>query len=320
MKRFITAVLLLFWPPLVLATNGDFSNWLIQLRQEALQKGITAATVDQALSGVQPVERVVQLDRKQAEDVLPVSTYLAQMVTPEKIARGQRLLREHRTLLNGIAKRYGVHVHYLVALWGIESDYGRRQGSMPVIQSLVTLAYDSRRADYFREELINALRILDQAHIPLERMTGSWAGAMGQVQFMPSSFLNFAVDYDGDGRKDIWDSPADALASAARYLAENGWQQGVGWGEKVVLPRRFDQRLAGREHKKSLRDWRRLGVRGIDGPNSLQASLLLPDGIPGPAYLVYDNYLVLLKWNRSTSFAMAVGHLAQQIYALDRKG
>ncbi len=326
-RLFIRCLLLTFFciPTTATANLPDFTAWLAQVRAEALARGISPATVAAGLDGLTPLAYVIEQDRKQMprsdgkKRTGMYSRYLQRVMPPQKIERAKARYLERRELLRRIEADFGVPGHYLVALWGIESHFGDHQGKTPVIQALATLAYDGRRGDFFRGELFRALEIIDQGHIQPERMIGSWAGAMGQVQFMPSSFMNFAVDFDGDGRKDIWSNEGDALASAANYLATNGWRSGEGWGERVVLPKGFNSRLSGMDTRKTLAEWRRLGVRDIDGPGHLQASLLLPDGTGSPAFLVYDNFRVLLHWNRSKAFALTVGHLAHRLYALERK-
>ncbi len=301
-------------------TTTDFSAWLETIRQEAKQQGISSTTIQLALSDLKPLEQIIQLDRQQLKGRrATIDSYLKRVLPPKKINQAVRYYQDNHKLLKQIEKDYNVPGHYLVALWGVESDFGGNQGKTPVVSALATLAYDGRRADFFRGELFNALTILDHGHITPLKMKGSWAGAMGQVQFMPSTFLQYAVDFDNDGHKDIWTNRADALASAANYLKSIGWQQDQGWGEKVTLPRHFNNKLAGLPIRKSLNEWKRLGVRDVDGPGHLHASLLLPDGPGKPAFLVYDNYRVLLKWNRSTSFALKVGYLAHRIYAENRK-
>ena len=234
-----------------------------------------------------------------------------------RVEKGRQRLRENRALLVEIGRKYGVQPRFLVAFWGIETDFGRHTGGFRVIPALATLAYDGRRSAYFRRELLNALEILDQGHIALSDMVGSWAGAMGQSQFMPSSFVTFAVDYDGDGRKDIWNTKADVFASAANYLSRVGWKGDQTWGRPVRLPKGFDTGLASLKIRKRLSAWQRLGVRRADGGDlpkrDLMASVVLAEGPGGPAYVVYDNYHAILKWNRSTFFALAVGSLAEQI-------
>lgn len=294
-----------------------FEAWLQALRREALSQEISAATLDAALTDAGLIPRVVELDRRQPESTLTFEQYLSQAVPPRRVLTGRHQLADNRELLEAIGREYGVQPRFIVALWGIETDYGRLTGGFPVVNALVTLAYDGRRSGFFRGELLNALRILDQKQIPLQDMTGSWAGAMGQIQFMPSSFLQFAVDYDGDGRRDIWNSRADALASAANYLARSGWKGDQTWGRAVQLPPHFDAALIGSQTVKPLSDWQALGVRRADGGDlpggNLPASLIQPGGPEGTTYAVYQNYQTLLKWNRSDYFATAVGTLADRI-------
>lgn len=301
------------------AAREDFAVWLEGLRAEALSRGISSETLDAALSGVEPIARVIELDRSQPEFTLSFDQYMARMVGPARVLEGREKLAENRALLDAIGARYGVPPRFVVALWGIETSYGRHLGSFPVIASLATLAYDGRRVDYFRKELLDALEILDEKHIAPEAMIGSWAGAMGQSQFMPSSFLRFAVDYDGDGRADIWNDTADVLASAANYLAQSGWKRGETWGREVVVPDGFDPTLAGLEQSRDLSEWQALGVRRYDGGDlpeePVSASLIMPEGIAGPAFLVYDNFRTILTWNRSQLFGIAVGWLADRIAA-----
>lgn len=297
------------------ADSEAFAAWLTQLRSDALAAGVSAGTLDTALAGVHaPESQVLEKDRTQPEQIISLRDYVRARVTDERIAEGRAMLHRYRTWLGRIEKQYGVQKRFLVALWGIESSYGRHPGERPVIASLVTLAYDDRRGDYFRKELLTALQILDQGHVSLARMHGSWAGAMGPFQFMPSSFLHYAVDADGDGRKDIWGSVPDALASAANYLAKARWQKDQTWGRGVTLPKPFDAQRAGLGSPRSLAGWQQLGVRRSDGralpQRRLSAALIIPDGPQGPAFLVYDNFRVLLRWNRSHAFAVTVGSLA----------
>jgi len=299
--------------------SPDFQAWLSDLRTEALARGTSAATLDTALSDIVPIPRVIELDRRQPEFTLSFDEYLTRVVSERRVRLGRRLLAENGRLLDAIAEQYRVQPRFIVALWGIETDFGRLTGGYPVVDSLATLAFDGRRSTFFRQELLIALQILDEGHIGVDDMKGSWAGAMGQVQFMPSSFQRFAVDYDGDGRRDIWSSRADALASAANYLANSGWRSDQTWGRPVRLPRDFDHALVGRDAVRPLSEWQALGVHRADGrrlPRSeLSASLIQPGGPGGPTFLVYDNYRTLLKWNRSDYFATAVGTLADRIRA-----
>lgn len=299
------------------AQSQPFEQWLADLRQEALTKGVRAATLDSALNGIAPIPRVVELDRKQPEFSLTFQQYMDRVVPVARVEKGRRLLAENRALLDRIGKQYGVDPHVLVAFWGIETDFGRVSGGFQVVPALATLAYDGRRSTYFRGELMNALKIIDQGHIKAADMMGSWAGAMGQCQFMPSSFLNFAVDQDGDGRKDIWTTKADVFASAANYMARSGWKDDLTWGRPVRLPKGFDPALADLKVHKPLGDWQHLGVRRIDGgnlpPRDLKASVVFAEGPGSPAFLVYDNFEAILKWNRSIFFAVAVGSLADRL-------
>ncbi|WP_020674513.1 lytic murein transglycosylase [Geopsychrobacter electrodiphilus] len=300
------------------AVPQDFGPWLQDLRNEALAAGITKKTLDRALKGIKnPLPRVLELDRNQPEFKQSTQEYLAARVNSKRVAAGKVMLRRYPTWLGRVEDRYQVQRSFILALWGIETGYGRHSGSFSVIEALATLAHDGRRADYFRGELLNALRILDARHIRLKRMKGSWAGAMGQCQFMPSAFLKHAVDADGDKHINIWGSVPDVFASTANYLAQAGWQPEQGWGEAVTLPPDFDASLAGLDTRQTVERWHSLGVMRPDGKAfstpQLEASLILPDGDKGPAYLVYDNFRVLRKWNRSNAFAIAVGTLADRI-------
>jgi membrane-bound lytic murein transglycosylase B len=303
----------------VTQAEAGFSGFLATLRAEALEKGIRAETLDSALADVRLIDRVIELDRKQPEFTLSFAEYRDRIVSDARVEEGRRKLAENRALLAEVEKRFGVQPRFIVALWGIETAFGKNTGGMPVVSSLATLAHDGRRSKYFRTELLNALTILDQGHITPSAMIGSWAGAMGQCQFMPSTFLKFAVDWDGDGKRNIWTNRADALASAANYLAGEGWRGDQTWGRAVRLPAGFDTKLLGLETRKSLGEWNELGIRGSDGKplpaRDLNASIILAEASKGkgPAFLVYDNFGTIMKWNRSTFFALTVGHLADRI-------
>ncbi len=314
---FLLIALFLLLSQGALAREGpqDFAAWLGQLRDDARSAGISQKTLDAALVDlVAPDPQVLERDQNQPEKSQSLQDYVATQVNQERIAEGRLMLSRYPFWLGRVERKYRVQQRFLVALWGIESIYGRYPGKRPVIAALVTLAYDGRRGDYFRSELLEALKILDAGHVPLSRMQGSWAGAMGPFQFMPSSYRHYAVDADGDGRSDIWESVPDALASAANYLAKAGWKNDQTWGRLVKLPKKFDYALAGLETRLPLSRWQALGVRSSNGAalprRDLQASMILDDGPAGPAYLVYDNFRVLRKWNRSNSFAVAVGTLA----------
>ncbi len=294
-------------------TNADFESFLLDLRGEALDFGVSLETLEAAFVDLSPIARVLELDRRQPEKTRTFTEYMAQAVPEWRVEVARRKFREQEPLLRRIEADYGVEPRFLVALWAVESDFGRLTGGFPVVGALATLAYDGRRSDFFRRELLEFLRLVDQGRISGTAVTGSWAGAMGQVQFMPSTFRSYSVDYDGDGRPDLWGSQADALASAANYLAGVGWWSGRSWGQQVRLPERFDRRLAGLDREKTLGEWRALGVRGVKGPAHWKASLLLPEGPTGPCFLVEQNFRNIMRWNRSTSFALAVGRLADRI-------
>jgi len=294
----------------------DFASWLDVFEAEARGKGISQATLDAAFDGVKPLPRVIELDGKQPESKLTFGQYQERIVSAARIKRGRAMLVENRKLLARTTGPYGVPPQVVLALWGIETDSGRLTGGFNVFAALATLAHDGRRSAFFRNELLNALTILEENHLPAERMTGSWAGAMGQCQFMPSSFLKFAVDGDADGRRDIWSNRADVFASAANYLAQVGWKADQPWAWPARAPTGLDTALASLDISKTGAEWAKLGVKPLRGSlGSGRVSLVLPDGAGGPAWLVGDNYHAILRWNRSTYFAMAVGSLSERIVA-----
>ncbi len=302
------------------AAGNAFESWLEGVRREAAKVGISAATIAGALGNVTPIPRVIELDRRQPESTMRFEDYLARVVSEARVRKGRARLRRHRELLDRVGAKFGVQPRFIVALWGIETNYGAITGGFPVVGALVTLAHDGRRSSYFRKELFNALKILDGGHISVEEMKGSWAGAMGQSQFMPSSFLALAIDYDGDGRRDIWTTRADVFASIANYLARNGWRQDITWGRGVRLPPGFDPGHVTLDRNRRLGEWQALGVRRLDGRDlprrDIGAALIRPDRDGGgPAYLVYKNFHALMKWNRSKFFGIAVGRLSDRIAA-----
>lgn len=317
--RAIAVFMVLFFATSASASEpDDFARWLESVKAEAVKRGFKESTV-RALDSVQHIPRVLELDRGQPEKKLTFEQYRAIVVSPERVERGRALLAEHREVLERVAERFGVQPEFIVALWGTETKYGTITGSYPLLSALATLAHDGRRSAYFRHELFNALRILDQGHIAPEAMLGSWAGAMGQCQFMPSTFLRHAADFDGDGRKDIWGTQADVFASAGQFLSRLGWKRGEPWGHQVTLPAKLDDRLFDKKLAKTNRQWRALGVKSAAGgtPEAphRKATLIRPGGDDGPAYLVHANYHVLLGWNRSKYFATAVGLLADALVA-----
>lgn len=311
-------VFLLLFLPLNAFAAEPFEQWLAGVKRDAAAQGISQQTIQAALSGVQPIERVIELDRKQPEGTMTFAKYRKRVISDARVRKGRILLKEHAAALNAASERFGVPPQYIVALWGIETSYGGYTGGFKVVDALATLAHDGRRSEFFRKELMNALKILEAGHIHPRDMKGSWAGAMGQNQFMPSSFHAFAVDGNGDGRRDIWTSLPDVFASTANYLSKSGWREDERWGRAVKLPAGFSKTLISRDIKKSLAEWQRLGVRlpngaGLPQVADMKASIVTPDGIGGPAYLAYNNYDVIMKWNRSTYFATSVGLLADLI-------
>jgi membrane-bound lytic murein transglycosylase B len=332
---FLAAALSLGLPQIATAqapSSKSFQAWLDDVRAEGVKRGISTETLDAALTGLTPIERVIKLDRRQPEFVQTFQQYVDKRVNDWRIQTGRERFATHAALLKEVGGRFGVQPRFIVALWGIETNFGRHTGGFSVVRALATLAFDGRRSAYFRKELFNALTIIDQGHISASEMKGSWAGAMGQSQFMPSSFLSYAVDYNGDGRRDIWGTTADVFASAANYLKKAGWQDDQTWGRKVNLPEGLAARIEEFMPKsrprgcralrkltvtKKLSEWQALGVRRADGSalptRDLEASLIVPDGPGGPAYLVYRNFRTTLRWNCSISFAAAVGILADRI-------
>ena len=314
-------------PVLPVETPPPFSEWLTALRAEAIDRGISAALVERALTDIQPIEQILERDRTQAEFTLELDRYLARRLTTPTVRRARQMHMKHRPLLQRIEKQYGVSSRVLVAVWGLESNFGRFSGVRPTIPALVTLAYDPRRGAMFRDELFNALRIVDRGDIELERLKGSWAGALGQPHFMPSSYLEYAQDFDEDGRKDIWASQADVFASIAFYLQKHGWDSGQSWGREVrvspivqkailAIPRRDAgcraQRLM--TDPRPVNEWSKLGLLTTSGkplPRSGMPASLVEAG--KRTFLLYDNYEALLGYNCAHSYALSVGLLADRL-------
>lgn len=308
-----------------------FDDYIAGLKKEALSKGFDAELVEQAFANLTYKEKVVKADKNQPEFVQTLDTYLPKRINKWVVNRANKLYQAKKELLNEIGMKYGVQPRFIVALWGLESSFGKHRGKMPVIASLVTLAYEGRRESLYRPQIFKALQIVQEGEISLAQLKGSWAGAMGQTQFMPSSFHRYAVDYDGDGKRDIWNTEADVFASIANYLKTEGWNDDLTWGREVVLPEAFDIANAipvntrGRSNwltqwaktQKSLSDWKALGVMRLNGKpipvRNIDAALLFPDDEKGRAFLAYDNYKVLMHWNRSYYFVTSVGVLADQI-------
>ena len=315
--RFLLATAIFLSVNLPATAQSAFDTWRQGFRATALAQGISPRLFDTALQGVTPNQDVIGFDRFQPEFSKPIWDYLDTAVSQSRIREGRRNHRRLRRLLRQIETRYKVDSEIVTAIWGLESNYGQNRGSIYTIEALATLAYDGRRARYGTRQLIAALKILQAGHVAQADMVGSWAGAMGHTQFIPTSFLALAVDYDGDGKRNIWaDDPADALASTANYLHQNGWVQGQPWGVEVVLPAGFDYSVADINNRQNARHWRGLGVRRADGgtlPNYSEASLLLPAGAGNPVFAVYKNFRVIQRYNQSVSYAMSVGNLADRI-------
>lgn len=295
-----------------------FSAWQADFRREALSKGIEADLFDRAFSGVTPDPDVIRADRSQPEFSRPIWAYLEGALSNLRVAGGQRRLRDEATTFDAIEQRYGVDRHILTAIWGLESNFGQNMGSREVIRSLATLAHEGRRPAFAHDQLLAALDILQHRDIEPSGMLGSWAGAMGQTQFIPTTYNQYAVDFDGNGRRDIWNSSADALASAAHYLKASGWQSGQRWGQEVRLGADFDYALADPSVKKSVSEWQALGVRPAVADSfaaeltDKQASILLPAGYRGPAFLLLHNFSTIMRYNNSTSYALAIGLLSDR--------
>jgi membrane-bound lytic murein transglycosylase B len=301
------------------ADAENFQPWLESFSARARQQGISDTTVAEFTQNAEFLPRVIDLDRKQPDLKKTFDEYLKIVVPKRKIKEAKQKFEENRDLLEEIGEKYKVQPRFIVALWAIESDFGKNTGGFSVVNSLATLAYEGRRAEFFEKELINALKIIDQGNIDMPEMKGSWAGAMGQTQFMPSSYLELAVDYDGDGKKDIWGTRDDAFASIANYLSQRGWDNTSTWGREVKLPKNFDTKLIGKNIEKNIKEWQSLGVRKIDGGNlllkhNIKAALIRPEDDNDRTYLVYyPNYKTILDWNRSLYFATAVGIIADGV-------
>lgn len=305
-------------PRPLLAQTQTFPAWLAEFRAEAAATGISEATLKRSLDGLQPLERVIELDRDQPEFTQTFWGYMEPRISDQRIAGGQVKLAENSKVLAEVEGQHGVAAEVLMAFWGLETNYGGYMGDFPVIQALATLAWDERRSAFFRAELLNALKIVDAGHIWPEGMIGSWAGAMGHFQFLPSTFLAHATDHDGDGRADIWNNYPDAFASAATFLQRSGWKTGQPWGFEVTVPASFPWEESGADNRQPVSRWQALGVRLAQGGGDLpyqseKGALLLPAGWKGPSFVVLPNFFTTLRWNNSHLYAISVGHLADRI-------
>lgn len=299
------------------SAQSDFRDCLQNIRTDALHQGVPAAVIDKAFQGLTPDKKVIDLDSRQPEFTLTYAKYIGQSVTPDRIAKGMQKVAQYKGLLAQLEREYGVPGQYLVAFWGMETNYGTYMGDFSVVRSVATLACMTKRVAFFSNETVQALRILAMNHMTTQQMKGSWAGAMGNMQFMPSTFTRYAVDRDGNGRIDIWNSMPDAFASAANFLRGIGFRPGLPSSDEVTLPQGFPLEQADTTVEKPVRAWAAMGVKRAGGaplPASDEpASILLPAGWRGPAFILYPNFKAVMNWNRSTLYALAVGILARQI-------
>ena len=299
------------------AASGTFAAFLDGLRADARKAGIAPATFDRAFAGVVPNQKVLERDRHQPEFTMTWARYRALVIGEQRIVNGREAVARERTLLRRVEERFGVGPGVVAGIWGLESSFGTRTGDFRVIEALATLAWDGRRAAFFRGELMAALKILDHGDIAPGKMTGSYAGAMGQPQFMPSSYLRYAVDFEGHGKRDIWNSRADVLGSIANYLAKSGWRSGEGWGQQVTLPPGFDFSASGRDAMRPLGDWARQNVRPLGGAwragSDMPAAIIAPDGAGGEAFVVHANFKAIRRYNPSDFYALAVGLIGDRI-------
>jgi len=317
-RQFIAASLsTLSFAPMAAAQESGFQNWIARFRSRARAAGIADPTFNAAFADVRYLPDSIERDRNQAEFVRPLADYMATAVSDTRVSNGREMVRRYANVLAQIEARFDVEPHVVVAVWGMESNYGQRRGDTPLISTLATLAYDGRRGRFFEEQLIAALGILQNGDVAPRNMTGSWAGAMGHTQFIPTSYEAYAVDFTGDGRRDIWsDDPSDALASTAAYFRRFGWRKGQPWGVEVRLPRGFDFGQTGRSVTRSPADWARAGVVGTNGQpvaNYGDATLSTPTGAGGPAFLLFRNYDVIGRYNNAEAYIIGVGHLSDRI-------
>ena len=316
MKRPTLLLIVLSLASLALAEDAraDFSSCIASIRADAARRGISNATLDAAFAGLEPDMKIFDLQNAQPEFKTPIWDYIAGLVDDERIADGKARLQEYARAFETAEQRYGVTRFVIAAVWGVETDYGRSMGKRPLVQSLSTLACFGERTNYFRGELIATLKILNNGDIPADRLVGSWAGAFGQTQFMPSTFLRLAVDLDGDGKRDIVDSVPDALGSTANYLHRSGWRSGMTWGFEVKLPPGYSG-PSGRKQKAPMSAWAARGLTRVDGRGlgEGEAGLLLPAGPQGPAFLVTTNFDAIFAYNAAESYALAIAYLADRL-------
>ena len=318
LRKFLSIILVFIAFSAHAEEKKNFADWIDDFKQEAISKGISKEIVDSAFANIsEPLENVIELDGKQPEKTILFSEYAKNIVSKKRVAAAKDKLHSLANVLRKIENEYQVDKSTILALWAIESNFGKNQGNFSVIQSLATLAFEGRRSKFFRSELLDSLKILEQEQINPEDLTGSWAGAMGQTQFMPSSFLKFAVDFDDDGKKDIWQNDSDALASIANYLHKKDWKLNQGWGIKVELPDTEKEKWLEMKQAKTIKEWSKLGIKLENGKNlpkkSFKARLIIPEDEEISAFLVFPNYDIIMDWNRSIYFATSVGLLSDAI-------
>ena len=297
--------------------NEQFASCTAVLADKAKQEGVSQQTIDDVFPRLVHQDRVIELDRSQPEFVQTFPGYFSKRVTDWRTQKGKEMYAKHEELLHKLSDKYGVPPHYLLAFWGLETNFGSYKGKMPVLDSLATLACDKRRSKYFTQEFLVAVKLMEREKLQKEDMIGSWAGAMGHTQFMPSAYTHYAIDGDGDGQINLWASEEDALSSAANFLANLGWERSFRWGREVQLPENFDYQESGYKNRKSLSEWSAQGVKKADGSalgeDDTTAYVIVPAGHNGPAFIAYKNFRVIMRWNNSEFYAIAVGVLADRI-------
>ncbi len=307
--------------PKFVPESQSFEDFLLDVRQKATSRGVSTKTLDQVFLGLTPNPKVIKFDQTQAEFSQNFWRYLGSRVSEYRLNKGDQKLKLHQQILQENYQKYGVPPHIIVAFWGLETNYGSNTGNLNLVRSLATLSYDKRRRDFFTEQLLTLLTLIDERKIP-PNSKGSWAGAMGNVQFMPTNVAAYGVDADQDGKIGLWDNTQDIFSSAANFLQKIGWKRGQRWGREVSIPATFDYQLATLSVKKTVNEWRVLGIKTADGkslPNStMKASLLLPMGYKGPGFLVYPNFRAILRWNHSILYALSVGHLSDRLAGADK--
>ena len=328
-KISLWVILFCFFAPITQSQNLDYTSWLEQVKTEALERGIKQEIIKSVFKGVKPIKRVLKKDRNQSEFKLTLDIYLRRVVTEKNVKRGKMMAKSHQKTLKMVYERYGVAPRVILAIWGIETRFGLVKANIPLIPSIVTLAYDKRRSKYFRAQLFSVLEMLNRGYIEQTSLFGSWAGAMGQPQFMPSSYLAYAQDFDGDGRRDIWNSVPDVLASIANYLAQHRWRRNRIWGREITIPINYSKSLypptrrltkgcrAKASVPKKLINWHQEGIRRADGDPlpkvDISGVIVQPDGVKGRSFLTYNNYAAILSYNCAHLYGITVGIFSDYI-------